>query len=140
MTALPPHELRNRHFDALAKDANLLWLGQNTNHLPPHPAVLAAMRGVIDRADFNAYAPPLGLERLRALILDDLDLPAAEFGVIVTDGAVAGLSHVVRSVLRAGDRMLAADPGWKWPLVYAPLDRRRAGRTAGVRSGAGFSA
>jgi aspartate/methionine/tyrosine aminotransferase len=116
---LPAHEQRNRHFDALAGDPRLLWLGQNTNHLPPHPAVLEAMRSAIDRAAFNAYAPPLGMERLRALILEDLGLPAAQFGVIVTDGAVAGLSHVVRSLLGAGDRMIAADPGWKWPLIYA---------------------
>jgi aspartate/methionine/tyrosine aminotransferase len=119
MNTLPAHEQRNRHFDALAQDARLLWLGQNTNHLPPHPAVLAAMHGAIDRAAFNAYAPPLGMERLRALILEDLGLSAARFGVIVTDGAIAGLSHVVRSLLRAGDQMIAADPGWKWPLVYA---------------------
>ncbi|PZW48391.1 hypothetical protein C8P66_105140 [Humitalea rosea] len=35
MRSLPPHEIRNRHFDALTRDEDLLWLGQNTNHLPP---------------------------------------------------------------------------------------------------------
>lgn len=116
---LPVHEVRNRHFDALTREEGLMWLGQNTNHLPPHPAVLAAMHSAVDAALFNAYAPPLGIERLRALILEDLGLPAGRFGVIVTDGAVAGLSHAVRTVLRSGDEMIAPDPGWKWPLIYA---------------------
>ncbi len=113
------HEARNRHFEALTQQPDLLWLGQNTNHLPPHPAVIAAMHAAVDDHSFNAYAPPLGMERLRALILEDLGLDPAIFGVIVTDGAVAGLSHAVRTLLRPGDELLAAEPGWKWPLAFA---------------------
>lgn len=113
------HEARNRHFEALTQQPDLLWLGQNTNHLPAHPAVLAAMHAAVDDFSFNAYAPPLGMERLRALILEDLGLDPAVFGVIVTDGAVAGLSHAVRTLLRPGDELLAAEPGWKWPLAFA---------------------
>jgi len=81
--------------------------------------VLAAMHAAVDDFSFNAYAPPLGMERLRALILEDLGLDPAVFGVIVTDGAVAGLSHAVRTLLRPGDELLAAEPGWKWPLAFA---------------------
>jgi len=113
------HEARNRHFEALTQQPDLLWLGQNTNHLPPHPAVIAAMHAAVDDHSFNAYAPPLGMERLRELILEDLGLDPAVFGVIVTDGAVAGLSHAVRTLLRPGDELLAAEPGWKWPLAFA---------------------
>lgn len=113
------HEERNRYFEGLTQDRNLLWLGQNTNHLPPHPAVVAAMHAAIDDASFNAYAPPLGMERLRALILEDLGLDPAVFGVIVTDGAVAGLSHAVRTLLHPGEELIAAEPGWKWPLAFA---------------------
>jgi aspartate/methionine/tyrosine aminotransferase len=125
-STLPAHEIRNRYFDALSRDEGLVWLGQNTNHLPPHPAVLRALHDSVDRALFNAYAPPLGIERLRELILEDLGLPSDRFGVIVTDGAVAGLSHSVRTLLRPGDELLAAEPSWKWPLVYA----REIGATA----------
>lgn len=113
------HEERNRYFEGLTQDKDLLWLGQNTNHLPPHPAVVAAMHAAIDDASFNAYAPPLGMERLRALILEDLGLDPALFGVIVTDGAVAGLSHAVRTLLHPGEELIAAEPGWKWPLSFA---------------------
>lgn len=126
MSDLPQHEVRNRHFDALSRDAELMWLGQNTNHLPPHPAVLRALHQAVDGALFNAYAPPLGIERLRALILEDLGLDPALFGVMITDGAVTGLSHAVRSLLRPGEQLIAAEPGWKWPLVYA----REIGATA----------
>ena len=108
---------RNRHFDRLANTAGLKWLGQNTNHLPPHPAVLDAMRHVIETAEFQAYAPPAGYEELRELIRADLGLPDAS--VWVTDGAISGLYHVCHTLLRPGDEIIAADPGWKWPLEFA---------------------
>lgn len=34
---------RNRYFDALTATPDLAWMGQNTNHMPAHPAVKAAM-------------------------------------------------------------------------------------------------
>ena len=36
-------EQRNAHFDRLFATKNLFWLGQNTNHLPTHPRVRAAV-------------------------------------------------------------------------------------------------
>ena len=36
-------ERKNRHFDALFANPRLMWLGQNTNHFPTHPAVVEAM-------------------------------------------------------------------------------------------------
>ena len=32
-------EERNAYFDRLFASENLFWLGQNTNHLPMHPAM-----------------------------------------------------------------------------------------------------
>ena len=36
-------EARNQHFDSLVNEPGLKWLGQNTNHFKPHPAVVEAM-------------------------------------------------------------------------------------------------
>ena len=41
---LPPFEQRNRHFDRLVATEGLMWLGQNTNHFSPPPAVTATGR------------------------------------------------------------------------------------------------
>ena len=35
-------EIRNRHFDRLFSDPGLMWMGQNTNHVPMHPKVREA--------------------------------------------------------------------------------------------------
>jgi len=51
-------EQRNAHFDRLFATRNLFWLGQNTNHLPMHPAVRKALFDCIEAEEFHAYAPP----------------------------------------------------------------------------------
>ena len=111
------YEQRNRHFDRLVNSAGLRWMGQNTNHYPQHPAVRDAMIDCIAGEGYHVYAPPAGLEELRALVLQDLDLPQA--AVLITDGAVAGLYHVVHSLCRAGDQFLTTDPTWSWPMAFA---------------------
>lgn len=110
-------ERRNQHFDRLVNSRGLRWLGQNTNHFPTHPAVREALVKSIDEEEFHAYAPPAGLEELRALIVADLGLEGA--ASIVTDGAIAGLYHTVHSLCGPGDELVTTDPTWAWPMVFA---------------------
>lgn len=110
-------ELRNQHFDRLFNTPNLKWFGQNTNHFKTHPAVRQAMIDAIDAEEFHAYAPPAGLEELRALILADLGLTDA--AVLVTDGAVEALYNACRTLSEPGSEFVATDPGWKWPMQFA---------------------
>lgn len=119
-------ERRNAYFDRLTAQSGLRWLGQNTNHLPPPPAVTAAMQQVIASGEFQGYAPPAGYERLRELVVADLGLAESRAesddrraAAWITDGAVAGLYHTVCTLLGPGDEMIAPDPGWKWPLAFA---------------------
>ena len=110
-------EARNAHFDALVSTPGLKWLGQNTNHVPAHPAVIEAMVRCARDEEFHAYAPPVGLEALRAGIVADLGL--AGQAALVTDGAVASLYHLCHTLLAAGDELLTTDPTWNWPMVFA---------------------
>ena len=122
MTPAPgPHDLRNAHFDRLARTPGLKWLGQNTNHLDPHPAVIEAMLECVRGYEFHAYAPPLGYEELRAAIVEDLgpEIAAAGHQAIVTDGAVAALHHACGVLLGPGDELLTTDPTWNWPRLFA---------------------
>jgi len=59
-------------FETLLIREGLAWMGQNTTHLEPPAEVVAALRACTDRREFQLYAPALGFERLRELILDDL--------------------------------------------------------------------
>jgi aspartate/methionine/tyrosine aminotransferase len=77
------------------------------------------MLDCIASGEFHIYAPPLGLEELRALILEDLGLAAGSFEAIVTDGAIEGLYHACRTLMHPGEEMLVADPGWLWPRAFA---------------------
>lgn len=108
---------RNRYFDSLAATPGLMWLGQNTNHIPAHEAVIVAMHRAVDAAEFNAYAPPLGFEALRAAIVADLGTPGAE--ALVTEGGVSALAMVCRARCRPGTRFVTTDPTWKWPCQFA---------------------
>jgi aspartate/methionine/tyrosine aminotransferase len=110
-------ELRNQHFDRLFNTPDLKWFGQNTNHFKTHPAVRQAMIDSIDAEEFHAYAPPAGLEELRALILADLGL--ADAAALVTDGAVEALYNVCRTLGEPGSEFVTTDPGWKWPMQFA---------------------
>ena len=110
-------EARNAHFDALVGTPGLKWLGQNTNHIPSHPAVIEAMVRCARDEEFHAYAPPVGLEALRAGIIDDLGLPGQ--AALVSDGAVASLYHLCHTLLAPGDELLTTDPTWNWPMAFA---------------------
>lgn len=114
---VPGFEQRNRHFDRLVAKTGLRWMGQNTNHMPAHPEVVLAMHTAIAAGEYQIYAPPSGLEALRAGIVADLGLPGAV--AHVTDGAVSALYHVVRTLLAPGDELVTTDPTWKWPVNFA---------------------
>ncbi len=108
---------RNRYFDALAVTPGLYWLGQNTNHIEAHPAVVAAMVRSIEAGEFNAYAPPLGFEALREGIAADLGTPGAE--ALITEGGVSALAMVARARCKPGTTFVTTDPTWKWPCLFA---------------------
>ncbi|MDE0334296.1 MAG: pyridoxal phosphate-dependent aminotransferase [Defluviicoccus sp.] len=116
---MEPYQRRNRHFEDLVARRGLIWMGQNTNHLPTHPDVKRAMIAAIEDEDYHAYAPPTGLEELRRLILADFGVDDAD--VLITDGAIEGLYHACRHVIRPGERMIATDPGWPWPEAFSRL-------------------
>ncbi len=110
-------ETRNQYFDKLFMNPDLMWLGQNTNHFPLHPAVRKALHDAIDDESFHAYAPPLGMEALRSAIVADLGVP--DQSAVVTDGAVSALALACRAFCVAGKGFVTTDPGWKWPLQFA---------------------
>ena len=117
-------EERNRHFDDLASRSGLMWLGQNTNHFEPCPAVRQAMIDCIEAGEGHRYAPPLGVEELRGAILEDLGLDR-DFSVMVTDGAIEGLYHACHTLLGPDDEFVVTDPGWLWPRRFAASRKAR---------------
>jgi aspartate/methionine/tyrosine aminotransferase len=118
---MKPFEIRNQYFDKLCNTPGLMWLGQNTNHFPPHRSVIDAVTQAIERGDYHAYAPPAGFEELRQLIAKDMGIPDAS--VLVTDGAVQGLYNACSNFCLPSTDFVTTDPSWAWPVHFA----RRAG-------------
>lgn len=108
---------RNRYFDDLFSTPDLAWMGQNTNHVPAHPAVVEAMVRSVEAGEFNAYAPPMGFEALRSAIVADLGVPAGE--ALVTEGGVNALAMICKARARPGTTLVTTDPTWKWPCLFA---------------------
>lgn len=100
-------------FEALLARDDVIWMGQNTNHLEPAPEVLDALTASTRRHEFQLYAPSAGFTVLRELIVDDLGLPG--FDAWVLDGAVAGLHHLCTTLAPRVSRLITSDPGWPWP-------------------------
>ena len=110
-------ERRNQHFDRLVNRADLRWLGQNTNHIQTHPAVREAMIKCIQDEAFHNYAPPVGLEELREMVVADLGIEG--MSSLITDGAIAGLYHLCHTLCGPGDEFVTTDPTWPWPTTFA---------------------
>ncbi|RYE64486.1 MAG: pyridoxal phosphate-dependent aminotransferase [Oxalobacteraceae bacterium] len=108
---------RNRYFDDLFSTPDLAWMGQNTNHVPAHPAVTEAMIRSVEAGEFNAYAPPMGFEALRSEIVSDLGVTSAD--ALVTEGGVNALAMVCKARARPGTTLVTTDPTWKWPCMFA---------------------
>lgn len=106
-------------FEFLLERDDLVWMGQNTTHLPPAPEVLRALELSTARHEFQLYAPAPGFSRLRSLIVRDLGL--AGMDAWVTDGAVAGLHHIVTALAPALSKVVTTDPGWPWPERFATV-------------------
>ena len=108
-------------FEALLDRPGLAWMGQNTTHLEPPPEVIAALTESTRRREFQLYAPALGFERLRELIVDDLGLTGTGAVAMITDGAVGGLYHVCTALAPRISRLITTDPGWPWPARFVGL-------------------
>ena len=64
------------------------WMSQNTNTLPVHPAILAAIRQSVDEREFNLYPRKAGVPGLVEAIQEDLGLEG--FDVLLTNGGIEG--------------------------------------------------
>lgn len=95
-------------------------MGQNTTHLEPPAEVIAALEKSTREREFQLYAPALGFEELRELVVNDLGLPG--FQAWMTDGAVGGLYHICTAFAGKISRLITSDPGWPWPGRFVGLE------------------
>lgn len=108
---VPPegYESSNDFFEDVFMDKDMIWMGQNTNHL--HGDIIAdAMASCVMEKEYSKYPPPEGFSELRQLILDDLNVKNCE--VLLTAGATESLYLCMQALLESDDNVVLSDPGY----------------------------
>lgn len=106
-------------FDYAHNNKNVIWMSQNTNHLPTHTAVQEAIRKSADEREYTKYPLASGLPELRDLILSDLSLPDQELHI--TNGGTEALYCLMRHIQPKGSEMITSDPSYFVVHKFAKL-------------------
>lgn len=102
----------NEFFDYLYKKEDLIWMGQNTNHLQKDKGIEDALIAGAKKRDYCKYPPPEGFPELKKLILKDLELDPNLFDVQVTASATESLYLAISTSLYHVTNTIASDPGY----------------------------
>jgi aspartate aminotransferase len=105
------YKTANEFFDCVFNDKDMIWMGQNTNHLHDENQIMDSMMHSIKKRDYNKYPPPEGFPELKELILKDLDLQN-EFEILVTAGGTESLYLCTNDILDPADNTITCDPGY----------------------------
>ena len=108
---VPPegYDSSNDFFEDVFMDKDMIWMGQNTNHL--HGDIIAdAMASCVMEKEYSKYPPPEGFSELRQLILDDLNGKNCE--VLLTSGSTESLYLFMQALLEPDDNVVLSDPGY----------------------------
>ena len=108
---VPPegYDSANDFFEDMFMDKDMIWMGQNTNHLQGDE-ICNAMIEAVKEKEYCKYPAPDGLDELRQLILDDLGFDDAE--VLLTSGATESLYLCMQALLGPEDNVILSDPGY----------------------------
>ena len=105
------YKTANEFFDFVFNDKDMIWMGQNTNHLHDENQIMDSMMSSIKKRDYNKYPPPEGLPELKKLILEDLGLQNG-FEILITAGGTESLYLCTNDILEPTDNTITCDPGY----------------------------
>jgi aspartate/methionine/tyrosine aminotransferase len=105
------YKTANEFFDFVFNDKDMIWMGQNTNHLHDENQIMDSMMSSIKKRDYNKYPPPEGLPELKKLILEDLGLQNG-FEILITAGGTESLYLCTNNILAPTDNTITCDPGY----------------------------
>ena len=108
---VPPkgYDNANDFFEDMYMDEDMIWMGQNTNHLQDD-TISNAMIEAIKEKNYCKYPAPEGFSELKQLILDDFGFKDLE--VLLTAGATESLYLCMQALLEPEDNVILSDPGY----------------------------
>lgn len=101
----------NEFFNYLYSDKDMIWMGQNTNHLHDENAIKNAMLQSIKKGDYCKYPPSEGFPELKELVLEDLGLKDG-FEMMITAGGTESLYLCANDILEPENNTITCDPGY----------------------------
>lgn len=101
----------NEFFNYVYNDPDMIWMGQNTNHLHDKDGIMEAMIASIQENDYCKYPPPEGFPRLKELVMNDLGL-GSEYDILITAGATESLYLCANDILGPENNTITCDPGY----------------------------
>jgi aspartate/methionine/tyrosine aminotransferase len=105
------YKTANEFFEFVFNDKEMVWMGQNTNHLHDENQIMDSMMSSIKKRDYNKYPPPEGFPELKKLILEDLGLQNG-FEILITAGGTESLYLCTNDILAPTDNTITCDPGY----------------------------
>lgn len=99
----------NDFFESIFFDKEMIWMGQNTNHLHDNTISDAMIKCILSK-EYCKYPAPEGFSKLKELILEDLDLK--ELNVLLTAGATESLYLTMQALIEKEDNVIMSDPGY----------------------------
>ena len=109
---VPPKGFKsaNEFFEDVFIDKDMIWMGQNTNHLHKKNFILDAMISCVESKEYCKYPPPEGFKELKDLILKDLSLEDRD--ILITAGATESLYLCMNDILEPTHNVITCDPGY----------------------------
>jgi len=109
---IPPKGFKsaNEFFEYVFNDKDIIWMGQNTNHLHTSDFIRDAMVNCVESREYCKYPPPEGFLELKRLILKDLNLE--DMDILVTTGGTESLYLCMNNILESKDNVITSDPGY----------------------------
>lgn len=102
----------NEFFDCVFHDKEMIWMGQNTNHLHEENDIMFSMLDSVKNKDYCKYPPPEGFPELKELLLKDLGLKEGNNDILITAGGTESLYLVMNDILDSKDNVITCDPGY----------------------------
>lgn len=99
----------NDFFEHVFMDKNMIWMGQNTNHLHDNEITDAMVKCVLSK-EYCKYPPPEGFSEVKNLILKDLN--HEDLDVLLTAGGTESLYLCMHGLLSPEDNVITCDPGY----------------------------
>lgn len=109
---IPPKGFKsaNEFFEQVFMDKEMIWMGQNTNHLHKKNYILDAMISCVESRDYCKYPPPEGFQELKDLVREDLSLEDKD--ILITAGGTESLYLCMNDILEPSDNVITCDPGY----------------------------